>query len=58
MNPYRPDEDVSRINESVQADSGVWRLASGIWHLASGVVVSRVRFLMPENSNFIFSLAC
>jgi hypothetical protein len=35
MNPYRPDEDVSRINENVQADSGIWRLASGIWHLAS-----------------------
>jgi hypothetical protein len=32
MNPYRPDEDVSRINENVQADSGIWRLASGIWH--------------------------
>jgi hypothetical protein len=65
MNPYRPDEDVSRINESVQADSGIWhlasgiwRLASGVWRLASGIVVSRVRFLMPENSNFIFSLAC
>jgi hypothetical protein len=34
--------------------SGIWRLASGVWHLASGIVVSRVRFLMPEISNFIF----
>jgi hypothetical protein len=44
---------VSRINENVQADSGIWHLASGMWRLASGnIVVSRVRFLimMPEIS--------
>jgi hypothetical protein len=46
MNPYRPDEDVSRINENVQADSGVWRLA--IWHLASGIWRRRVESSIPD----------
>jgi hypothetical protein len=48
MKSYRPDEDVSRINENVQADSGVWRLASGIWHLASGIWRRRVESSIPD----------